>query len=507
MPSNSSLRAMARGCLSVFLLLAPACGDGGSNDHGSGAGSNRTGSPRAAAGHASQRSFPMGGYSDAEAVSVKAYRAGKKPISKFLISTTTLESIRKVTIYAKINALVNEIRVEEGSSVGRGQVLAQLDDREIRNELEQAQIALKQARLALQQAEVKTRLSESNFLRSKSLFEQNLISRQEFDQSSLTRQTDALGLKVARQQSNAAEARLEAAQIQLDYTQIPSSIEGVVTRRLIEVGSRVNTNQAVFEVEDFSPLWARIYLPEKELPQVRKGQTARIIVQAFPDRHFEARVRMINPTVDAESGTVKVTLEVPRGEGLLRPGMFGSVYMATDTHPDAIVIPKRAVLRERDENRVFVIGPDDKVEKRVVALGFSQDDEVEIVRGVNEGDSVVTVGQEGLNDGYPVAVLAWEGEAQPQRASIQPPTAREQPSRTSDPPLDRTRPARRSGRTRAAGGSDRAALFLQRMLQNPSVKAAYEERLKENPDFMKDPAQRRRFFMDIRQKLQQGRDR
>ena len=193
-----------------------------------------------------------------------------------------------------------------------------------------------------------------------------------------------LALETAQQRLEAARARLRAATIQLEYTEIPSPIDGVITERLVEVGDRVNGNEEVFSVEEFPPLWARIFVPERDLPQLKVAQKAQVRVDTFPDQEFEAAIKMINPTIDATSGTVKVTLEMQRTDRL-RPGMFGTVYIATETRPEAIVIPKKAVLRERDENRIFVITAEDLVEKREVVLGFSEEDRVEVLEGIQEG--------------------------------------------------------------------------------------------------------------------------
>ena len=325
-------------------------------------------------------------------MSVRAYRATTEPISTYIVSNTTLESIRKVTVHANLNAIVEGILVEEGTPVREGDVLLRLDDREVRNEYEQADIAVDQAKLQMQQAEVKAELSEINHARAQDLFEQKLISQQEFDQAALINRTDRLGTDTAQQQYEAAEARLRAASIQLDYTRIVASIGGVITQRLVEVGDRVNSNQEVFSLEEFPPLWARIFVPEKDLPELRVGQRAEVAVETFPEEKFPARIKMINPTIDANSGTVKVTLEMQRTERL-RPGMFGTVYIATETRPKAVVIPKKAILRERDENRAFVITADNLVEKRDVVLGFSEEDRVEIVEGIQPGEAVITVGK------------------------------------------------------------------------------------------------------------------
>ena len=457
---------------------------------------------------------PPAGDSFEAPVSVKATHAVRRPISRYLLSNTTLESIREVTIYAKVNALVEDLRVEEGDSVKRNQLLARLEDREIRNEHDQARIAVDQARLSLQQAEVRARLSKANFKRSEGLVAQKLISNQEHDQAALTNETDALAVTVADQERDAAVSRLEAAQLQLEYTQIRSSISGIITERLIDIGDRVNLNEALFVVEDFSPLWARIYLPERELSQIRIGQRAELRMQAYPQDTFQGAIKMISPTVDPESGTIKVTLEIRAHRNLLRPGMFGTVYIATETRSSAVVVPIRAIVRERDENRVFVIGDENRVEKREVEIGFREDNELELVSGLSEGEAVVTVGQEGLNDGYPVSVLEWEdGEegAPGETAPAQPAAAARA---RSAPAAPRTRPAGQ-GRPQGGGGRygggqsfdpERMKVMLEGMAQrNPEVKKAYEARLAKDPDFLNDPEKARAFMMEIRSQFGRGR--
>ncbi len=455
------------------------------------------------------------GSGEVRAVSVRAYLATTQPISTYIVSNTTVESIRRVTIHAKLNALVEEILVEEGTPVRAGEVLLRLEDREVRNEYEQADIAVDQARLQLEQAEVKAQLSEINHARAQDLLEQKLISKQEFDQASLTHRTDRLGTDTAEQQYEAAQARLRAVTIQMEYTRIVASIDGVITQRLVEVGDRVNSNQEVFSLEEFPPLWARIFVPEKELPELRVGQKAEVVVETFPEEEFPARIKMIHPTIDAASGTVKVTLEMERTTRL-RPGMYGTVYIATETHPDAVVIPKKAILRERDENRAFVITADNRVEKREVTLGFSDEDRVEIVEGIRVGEAVVTVGYEGLADGYAVDVLSWEGSAPPEQNSPGPP--REQavssPASAPDTPQASNAPSRQRRRGQQARGGgpggrggqgslspEMVERMMGRLLNDPEIKEEYESRLADDPELATDLEKKRTFAQQMMQRF------
>ena len=475
-----------------------------------------------------------------EAISVKATHTARRAISRFLISNTTLEPIRKVSIHAKVGALVESIQVEAGKFVKRGQLLLKMNDQEIRNEYDQARIALDQAALTLEQAGVKAKLSQSEFARAKDLLDQKLISPQEYDQTALINETDALSLRVGQQQKEAAAARLAAAKLQLDYTEIRSPISGVITERLIEVGDLVNINQQTFTVEDFTPLWSRIFVPERELSQIRVGQQATLRFQAYPEKTFQGRIQMINPTVDPESGTVKVTLEVLRTKGLLRPGMFGTVYIATETREKALVIPKRAILRERDENYVFLLTDTGVVTKRNVVLGFTEENYAEVISGLEEGDPVITIGQESLNDGYAVNVLQWEddtGESL-QSTTTESGIVEEKPNESSKPSLPKAQrnnssektqlaPSRKrssiirgeqEGRTRPGkegrdrglmrGGMDperMRSILASMSKRNPLVQKVYEDALKKNPDLLEDAEKLRLLMREIRSKF--GRNR
>ncbi|HSR69954.1 MAG TPA: efflux RND transporter periplasmic adaptor subunit [Acidobacteriota bacterium] len=427
-----------------------------------------------------------------EEISVKAYRVERQSISRFLLSNTTLEPIREVVVVARLGALVTAILVEEGDRVREGQLLARLDDREIRNEHEQARIAVDQAEIRARQAEVQAEQSQSNLQRSERLRSQKLISQQDYDQASLSARTERLAYEVARQEYEAAQARLEAAELQLEYTTIESSISGVVTERMIDVGDRLSANQEVFRVEDFTPMWARVFIPERDLKRVGLGQRALIEIEAFPEESFTAAVKMINPRVDAQSGTVKVTLEVAASRGLLRPGMFGVVKIPTETRRDVLVVPKKAIVREREENRVFVIQENGTVSKRTVELGLTEEDRVEVLSGVSEGDAVVTVGQESLNDGYPVKILAWETPQGEQMVEV-PAIA---PNRAINPAAgDRGPGARSMGQD---SGGDRFQALLDRF---PEVKKEYEKRLKDDPGLATDPQKRRAFVREMMSKM------
>ncbi|MFQ5930544.1 MAG: efflux RND transporter periplasmic adaptor subunit, partial [Acidobacteriota bacterium] len=263
------------------------------------------------------------------------------------------------------------------------------------------------------------------------------------------------------------------------------------------------------------------------LPELKAGQETQIVFEAYPENEFNGRIKMISPTIDAASGTVKVTIEITRPGSFLRPGMFGTVYIATQTHDAAIAIPKKAILRERDLNYVFLIQPDKTVIKQEVRVGFSEEDWVEVLEGVQAADSVVTVGYETLNDGYLVSVADWEYTTEPipeleetatpasqraeqrldETAAPPSPRAQGQPSETDGPQLQRGESQRSPGAPGSAArgqGGGRGQMFA-RLLENPEIRKDYEARLAEDPDLANDPQKRRAFAREMMSKYGIGR--
>jgi len=188
-------------------------------------------------------------------------------------------------------------------------------------------------------------------------------------------------------------------------------ISGTITQRLISVGDHVTINQHLFDMVDFDSIVARLYVPEKELSRLKKGQPARIAAPALgADRLYRGVVERLSPVVDPGSGTVKVTVAIPRQEGL-RPGMYVDVQLITDVHDDALLVPKRALVYDDDQVFVYRMTEDDVVERVYLQPLLEDERFIEPAEGLTPGDSVVVAGQAGLKDGAKVRLA---GEKPPE---------------------------------------------------------------------------------------------
>ena len=441
----------------VVLAMAGALACGGGEEEAEDAAQNqRGGRPGMGAMARTGASIP---------VEVKA--VGRGNIAATLLTYTSLEAERHVDVVSRTQGLVKTILVEEGDRVTEGQPLAQLDT----DALE----------LTLREREVNMNSLESNYKRSQELLEQELLSSQEFEQTKF--------------QYEAAAAQYESAKLQLAYATIRSPFSGIVTERLVEVGNLVNANDVVFRTADLDPLLARIYVPEKDIGQVRPGQSVRINVEGSDQTHT-GRVALISPIVDPESGTVKVTVEIRDRMGSLRPGMFTTVNLVIAIQENVLQVEKKALVAEAEGSYAFLF-QDGTAEKRLLEIGIAEGDFVEVLSGLSDGDSIITVGQEGLRNGAPVRIA---GQMPPAAEGMGGGPAGMGGGEGDASQAPDARPANEDGgRSGGMGGGRMMAMDLdqmkERMFQNPEIKAAYDKQVEEDPGFAEDEERQRAFLI------------
>ena len=391
------------------------------------------------------------GGGQAAALPVVTAEVGRETVSSFLVATTTLTPDRAIDVVARTGGAVISVLAQEGDAVREGQVLARLDQED--------------ARLALAEAEAHYENIQREHARTAELAKHGGATDQELESQRYQIELRTIALDRARQQ--------------LDDTEVRSPLAGIVGERAVEEGATISANTRLFHVLDPDPLLAVIHIPESGRRNLSVGQA--VAVQAAGDVQAAGEITRISPVVDAESGTVKVTVELDDSQapGALLPGTFVTVQVPTETRPNALVVPKRAILLERDQNIVYRVQEGAAVRTPVV-VGLSAHDLVEITGGLSMGDVVVTVGQESLRDG---AAVRAAGEPLPETAAA----------------------GGAAGGQRGGGGggfdisqmpAERRQMLVQRLLANPEIKKAYDEKLKEDPSLADDPAKRLEFFRE-----------
>ncbi|MES2692999.1 MAG: efflux RND transporter periplasmic adaptor subunit [Verrucomicrobiota bacterium] len=307
----------------------------------------------------------------AEQVPVETAAIVRGPISAFLSFNSTLETESAVDIYPQTGGQVESLLVEEGRIVKEGDPLLKIEDRELRVDVEESTANFQHL--------------EKNFGRSEDLFERNLVNKQDHE--------------TQKYQVEQARLRLERAKIRLAYATVRAPFAGVISAREAQVGARVGTGTKLFSMVKLDDIVARVFVPGRYLPIVKVDQSAVVTSEFLPDRTFKGWVKRISPVIDPKSGTFKVTVGV-RGEKPtdLPPGLFVGVRVVTDTRPDAVLIPKRAVIYEGGERYVFVVA-NGRAAKKKLAIGYEDPTNVEATTGFEIGTQVIVLGQAGLKDG------------------------------------------------------------------------------------------------------------
>ena len=314
--------------------------------------------------------------SETAAIPVQVAGAQRGIIAATYNGTSTLEADQEATVVAKVDGTISRLYVEEGTEVHAGQALAKLDDAKLRFDCEQAEANYEKKR--------------QEFARSKTLYAHRLISLDAYD----TVKYDLAALK----------ASYDIAKFNLNNTVIRAPIDGTVSKRLVKVGNTLTANQAVFVVSNFDPLIAVLYVPETARPELRVGQPASLSADAVPGQKFRGRIARISPVVDPQTGTFKVTVELHDDKSILAPGMFSRVHITYDVHRNALLIPRTALITEDGETAVYVVNQG-KAHRIIVKTGYSNDGNIEILSGLHNDDTVVTLGQNSLRDGARVSIV------------------------------------------------------------------------------------------------------
>lgn len=312
-------------------------------------------------------------------IPVATTSAERTSITSSYRSTATLEAREEADVTSKVNGIVEQILVEEGDYVEKGQVLAILRDQEYRIQAAQTEAELKG--------------SEQELKRLKNMAEREMVSADSYDK--------------LRFQTAVIRAKHDMAQLNLDETKVVAPISGHIAKRYVKTGNLVQQYQAetLFHIVDQQRLQGIVHLPEHELRHLRKGQTAALTVSAYPNQTYTANVERISPVIDSNSGTFKVVLAVDNDENMLKAGMFAQLNLHYATRDNVVVLPRYAVQSMDNVHHVFVVNSEGVAEKRDVMLGFETDTHIEITQGVEAGEAVITTGQASLKDQALVEII------------------------------------------------------------------------------------------------------
>jgi membrane fusion protein, multidrug efflux system len=313
-------------------------------------------------------------------VSVAAVETGT--VSSYIRSTANLVSDNEVKVLTESDGRIARLFVDEGDWVTKGQTLATLDREDTGIDLAKTQVRSENARLVYERGE--------------RMLKEGLISQETFEK--------------LRMENEMSRQEVAEAKYRIGKTAIHAPFSGRITSRIVEQGQHLRAGEELFNLADFDPLVAYIHLPEREVLGLKPGRETRITLKADEDVKFRGRIRQISPVVDPATGTVKVTVEAVNPlPSAVRPGGFVTIDVIRESRPDAVLLPRQAVIRELQSAHVFV-AKNGIAEKRPVQLGLEEGESVEVLGGVKPGERVIVAGQGSLKQGSPVEILADSGK-------------------------------------------------------------------------------------------------
>lgn len=309
---------------------------------------------------------------------------------------------RYVSIGVRVAGRIDRYFIEEGQGVKKGDPLVQLDDRDYR-------AAVGRIEAGLELARANTELADSELRRGRALRKNGVISDQELDV--LENKASVAHAAIAQ-----LEAELEAARVNLEYTTLRAPTDGVVLAKLKEVGEIAVPggfagSGDLVRIANLSDMRAEVDVNEADLERVRMGGNARVTPDAYPDRHYAARVVKLYPQVDRQKGTLKVEVKILEPDDKLLPDMSTRVTFlgerpapGTADAPPAVLVPARALQRDNEGSFVWLV-EDGRVRRARVETSGEAGDRVRVVSGLRGGETLV-VGEVTLKEGQRVATSA-----------------------------------------------------------------------------------------------------
>lgn len=374
-------------------------------------------------------------------VTVQVATANAASIERKVRAEAILYPLRQAAITPKISAPVRKFYVERGRHVKAGQLLAELENRDLAAAETENQGAYQQAQATynttvganvpeeLQKAELDFKAAKQSrdaqqkvYENRQKLYQEGAAPRKDVEDA-LVNYTQARNqyeiaqkhlealqafgrqeeLKAAQGQLTSAKGKYEGAQAQFSYSEIRSPIDGVVTDRPLYAGEMAGSGSPLITVMDTSQVIARAHISQQEAAALRVGNGATLSAPGEDD--VKGKVTVVSPALDPNSTTVEVWVQAPNPQGRLRPGTSVHVSIMAETLSDALVVPAAAVLTSADgTTSIMVVDNDSKAHQRNVKTGVRDGDDVQITEGLKAGERVITVGAYGLPDNTKVQV-------------------------------------------------------------------------------------------------------
>lgn len=319
--------------------------------------------------------------------------AGLKTLPEKVEAAGTIKAATIGAVSSKVMGAVTSVAVSEGQRVKKGQTLLTIDDSDIAQKLKAAEAGLKEASFALESARRQSELTEATYKRYAKLFEASAISRQEFDNITLQRDTAKLNLSAMEESVRRAKAGAEEARVYKGYARVVSPFAGVVSEKKIDEGSMAAPGAPLIIIEDDSSFVLETSLDGRLAGLVAPGT---LLHARIDSKEYQAKVTEVIPSIDTATRTFLIKASI-KGGGL-RTGLYVKVTLP-GTQRLALVVPASSIVAKGQLTGVYTVDEKGVVTYTLVRTGSAYGEEVEVISGIKEGDTVISKGAEAAFDG------------------------------------------------------------------------------------------------------------
>jgi membrane fusion protein, multidrug efflux system len=318
---------------------------------------------------------------------VSVFTVHPASVPDLLEEVGTVRAVQTSQLASQMMGNIVEIRAHEGDRVRRGQVLAVIDDAQPRAGLDRATAAELASGQGISAADSDLALAEATFKRYQTLYDRKSVSPQEFDEVKARYQATQARRDMARAGQVQAKAALQQAHTTLAYTRVLAPFDGVVTEKKADVGTLASPGMPLFTLEDVRRYRLEATVNETDLRYVRTGQQVPVLIDVLGERELKGKVVEIVPAADSASRTFLVRLDLP-ADPQLRSGLFGRAHF-TRGERTSLLIPRSAVVERGQLQGVYILDQNKIANLRYITLGKPSGQHVEVLAGLQDGESVI----------------------------------------------------------------------------------------------------------------------
>jgi len=322
---------------------------------------------------------------------VQVEAVSKKPVESFYTTSATVKSKTNSIVASMLTGKVTSLAVQEGDSVKAGQLLLTIDSRDTAQKAIGASAGIKAAQMAASSAAQNAKMADRTYQRYKNLYDEKVITKQEFDQYTTQKNVAQLQYQQAQAGVQQARAGLGEVKVYQSYARVTAPVSGIVTQRNIDLGSTAIQGQPLLTIEAPGKSELVANIDESYLDKVKEGEDVTLEING---KTIKRKITKVVKHIDPTTRTFRAKVDITGLAG----GQFAKINIPI-AKKDAITVPKSAIVEKGELTGVYAVDSENVISYRLIRTGKTYGDKVEVLSGLSDGDKIITVGVEKAIDG------------------------------------------------------------------------------------------------------------